>query len=157
MNREHGDSADSLRQQIELQLRESLANRDLIRMLITENPNAYTEEVVKASGSMRARMIRHFEQMFKQVYGPEIEPYAVELVFSMFALLEQFSVLIILENVAIDITELSRYILKLLGYMAEGLMGDNGVKPILGVHNYPEYLLCEMPEPETDNVENLIS
>lgn len=156
MNREHGDSADSLRQQIELQLRESLANRDLIRMLITENPNAYTEEVVKASGAMRARMIRHFEQMFKRVYGPEIEPYAVELVFSMFALLEQFSVLIILENVAIDITELSRYILKLLGYMAEGLMGDNGVKPILGVHNYPEYLLCEMPEPETDNVENLI-
>lgn len=156
MSREHADSADSLRQQIELQLRESLANRDLIRMLITENPNAYTEEVVNASSAMRARMIRHFERMFTTVYGPRIEPYAVELVFSMFSLLEQFSVLIILENVAIDITELSRYILKLLGYMAEGLMGDPGAKPILGAHNYPEYLRCEMPEPETDNVENLI-
>lgn len=154
---DHGDdSQDNLRRQIELQLRESLANRDLIRMLITENPNAYTEDIVKASGAMRARMIRHFEQMFKKVYGPKIEPYAVEMVFSMFAMLEQYSVLIILENVAIDITELSRYILRLLGYMAEGLMGDDGAKPILGEHNYPEYLRCEMPEPETDDVENLI-
>lgn len=150
------NSADSLRHQIELQLQDSLAHRDLIRMLITENPNSYTEEVLKASGALRGRMIRHFEQMFKTVYGPRIEPFAVDLVFSMFSLLEQYSVLMVLENVAIGVSELSLYILKLLDYMADGLMKEDGVKPILGEHNYPEYLRSEMPEPETDSVEGLI-
>ncbi|MWV46803.1 TetR family transcriptional regulator [Paenibacillus sp. HJL G12] len=156
MNQVHTTSADSLRDQIELQLQDSLAHRDLIRMLITENPNSYNEEVLKASGAMRGRMIRHYEKMFHTVYGPRIEPYAVDLVYSLLALLEQYSGLVILENAAISMKELSYYILKMLDYMAEGLMKEEGLKPILGEHNYPEYLRCDITEPETDSVEGLI-
>ncbi|BFH61018.1 TetR/AcrR family transcriptional regulator [Paenibacillus azoreducens] len=146
---------ECLRQQIELLIRDCLSHCELIRMLHAEHPNAFNDEIMKASGEIQARMISHFERMLRLVYGPRVEPYGVELVFVLMSLLDKFNELMILQNVVVNVKELSDYIMKLLGFMAEGLM-ENGVKPIMSEHNRPECLRSGSPEPESDSVEGLI-
>ncbi|WP_309270696.1 TetR/AcrR family transcriptional regulator [Paenibacillus sp.] len=156
MNQNDISAVENLRLQIELHIRDCLSHRDLAKMLMMEQPNAVSDEILKAAGEVQAKVVEHFGQMFKLVYGPRIEPYAVELVFALLSLLGKYNELMILENVAINVKDLSSYLLNLLSYMAEGLM-ENGVKPILDEHNYPGFLRLGSSEPEMESIEGLIS
>nr|WP_273015217.1 TetR/AcrR family transcriptional regulator [Paenibacillus arenosi] len=121
--------------QLELHMNYSVEYREIIIFQFKESSDVINDDLVAYLKGFRAEFLSWIEKRLIQIYGPDFEPYAFDTTFTLCGMIHIFTNYLLFEKSTLDISHISRYLIRHLDYMAEKLMQEQpeplGIKLLL--------------------------
>jgi len=123
-----GSEKEDLIEQVRIQFSIIDSHKEYIRMHMTEQPMQMPKEIQRFAFETKVKTFKWYLKRLKEVYGRQIEPYALDCVVLFQAMIQGYMGLIILDQKPLQIEKTARFLVNRLDSIVKQLGED---KPLL--------------------------
>lgn len=147
-----GSEKEDLVEQIRIQFSIIESHKEYIRVHMTEQPMQMPEEIRRFAYETRVKTFQWYLKRLLQVFGPKIEPYALDCVVLLQGMIQGYMSLIIIDQKPLLIEKIARFLVNRL----ESIVNQLGVDAPLLTKDMMENYFFVSDESELEGVQHRI-